>query len=211
MSEAETPIEFGDDRFDVTQKTIRSATFLHILDTGQPAAIKAIAQATQLPEPVATHVLEAFREQGMAQIDDGHVFGIAGISVTRTRHTLHLSQGERWTWCALDAIGIVGALGFGTITSQSHKGDITLSLDDGIFRPEGTAIFIADGYGTTNSIGQWCPLVDFFFDQASADHWAEQNEVPGRGVSITRLAPVAAERWRTIIEDGRDATSLPHG
>lgn len=200
MSEAETPIEFGDDRLDATQKAIRSAAFLQILDTGQPATIKTIAEATQLPEPVVTDVVEAFTERGMAQIGDGQVLGIAGLSVKATRHTIALPQGERWTWCALDGVGIVGATGSGTIISQTPHGDVSLTLDNGVFRPEGMAIFIADGYGMTSSVSQWCPLVDFFPNAAAADVWGSRNGVAGRGVPVAHLATLAAARWRAIIE-----------
>lgn len=200
MSEAETLIEFGDDRLDLTQKAIRSAAFLQILDTGRPAAIKAIAQARQLAEPVVTNVLEAFAERGMAQIDDGQVLGIAGLSVKATRHSIALPQGQRWTWCALDAVGIVGATGSGTIISRTPRGEVSLTLDNGAFRPEGMAIFIADGYGMTSSVSQWCPLVDFFPDAAAADVWGSRNGVAGRGVPVAHLATLAADRWRTIIK-----------
>lgn len=208
MSESDVPIEFGDDRLDATQRAVRSAAFLRLLETGEPIGIETIVENIQIPERAVAEVLEGMAERGSVQLSDGQVFGIAGLSVTPTRHTIRLSQGERWTWCALDAIGIVGALGSGTITSQTQEGDITLSLDNGVFHPKGMAIFIADGYGMTSSIGQWCPLVDFFPDQASADGWAEQNEVHGRGVPITRLASVAAERWRTMIEEGRDSAPI---
>lgn len=202
MSEPEAVIEFGDDRLDATQRAVRSAAFRHLVDTGQRAHIATIAENTPIPQHTVGEVLQGMAQRGTVQFDnDGRVLGIAGLSVTPTRHTIIVAQGERWTWCALDAIGIVGALGSGTITSQTPEGDVILSLDKGVFHPKGWAIFIADGYGVTSSIGQWCPLVDFFPDEASADRWAEQNDVLGRGVPITRLAPMAADRWRAIIED----------
>ncbi len=198
-------MEFGDDQLDDTQRAVRSAAFVQLLETGQPTSIATVAQITRIPHRIAGEVLEGMAERGSVQLSDGQVLGIAGLSVTPTRHTIHLSQGDRWTWCALDAIGIVGALGSGTITSKTHEGDVTLSLDNGVFHPEGMAIFIADRYGMISSIDQWCPLVDFFPDDASADRWADQNDVPGRGVRITRVASVAAERWRTVIEDCRNS------
>lgn len=202
MSESEVLIEFGEDRLDDTQRAIRSAAFLQLLETGEPARIGTVSRTCGTPERLVRRVLEGMNERGSVQLEKGQVFGIAGLSVTPTKHSIVLPQGDRWTWCALDAIGIVGAVGSGSITSRTVGGDVTLSLEDGAFHPEGMAIFIADGYGTTSSIGQWCPMVDFFPDGASADGWAEQNEVSGRGMTITQLAPMAAARWRTIIGDG---------
>lgn len=40
-------------------------------------------------------------------------------SVEPTRHLIDVEVGRRWTWCALDAVGIVGALGAGVIYSQT--------------------------------------------------------------------------------------------
>lgn len=200
MSEPEVLIDFGDDRLDATEWAIRSAAFVQLLETGQPTAIETIATSAKIPDHVVGEVMESFAGRGSVQLDHEQVLGIAGLSVEPTRHSIVLPQGERWTWCALDAIGIVGALGSGAITSRTQEGRITLSLENGVFHPEGMAIFIADGYGMTSSVSQWCPLVDFFPDEASADGWATQNEVPGRGVAMASLAPVAADRWRAIIE-----------
>lgn len=200
MSEAEMPIEFGDNRLDPTQRAVRSSAFVQLLETGRPTSATTIAKNTQLPKPAVDDILTGWAERGSAQLDVGRVFGIAGLTVTPTRHAILLPHGERWTWCALDAIGIVGAIGAGTIISQAPKGVVTLSLDNGEFQPDGQAIFIADGYGLTSSVAQWCPLVDFFPDETAAEDWGSRNRVAGRGVPVPHVAKLAADRWRTIIE-----------
>lgn len=200
MSESGEPIEFGDDRLTDTQRVIRSAVFAQLLSTGQPAPITALAESTGVDRQEVDDTLNSFARRGGAQLDEIQVFGMAGLSVTPTKHKIAVSHGERWTWCALDAIGIVGALGSGTITSKTQTGPVTLSLEDGAFRPDGMAIFIAEGYGTKSSVAQWCPVVDFFPDEVTADSWAHQNDVPGRGVAVTRLASSAAQRWQAILE-----------
>lgn len=194
-------VEFGDDRLDATQKAVRSAAFLNLLDMGRPTNTTEVSRRAETPVEVANQTIRMLAKQGSAHLDgDGDLLGIAGLSVEPTKHMIALPVGERWTWCALDAIGIVGALGAGTITSRASGSSVTVSFQDGRFHPEGLAIFLADGYGLTSSISQWCPLVDFFPNVEAADSWAREHDVSGRGVPVARLVATATDRWRTIIE-----------
>lgn len=61
-------------------------------------------------------------------------------------------------------------------------------------------MFVADGYGMTSSLGQWCPLVDFFATVEAADRWSAEQGVEGRGVPLLDIAEGAGDRWRAIIE-----------
>jgi hypothetical protein len=195
-------VDFGDDRLDTTQRKVRSAAFLELLCAGRPASNETVARDAGSPICLVREVLAQFAERGSAQFDGkDRIVGIAGISIEPTRHTLDLPPGKRWTWCALDAVGIVGALGSGTITSTGPGGDFAIGYHKGCFDPADLVIFIADGYGITSSIGGWCPLVDFFPSIPAAEDWARERGIEGRGVPVRHLASIAAERWRTIIEE----------
>jgi hypothetical protein len=46
----------------------------------------------------------------MAEVDDGTIVGMDGLTTRRTRHGLVLDGVELWTWCAYDIVGIAAAL-----------------------------------------------------------------------------------------------------
>jgi Alkylmercury lyase len=80
----------------------------------------------------------------------GRVTAAAGLSVEPTRHRLQTSGGARWTNCAYDALGILGALGVdGEIatTSPLTAKPITVGFEAG--RPAGSdvVLFLADQSG----------------------------------------------------------------
>lgn len=194
-------IDFGDDRLEPEQRRVRSAAFLALLRTGHPVSTRAVAQNAKTTVDTVTEVLSHFAGRGSVQYNDhGRVAGIAGLTVQPTRHVTHLPQGRRWTWCALDAVGIIAAVGSGKIDSTGPGGEFHLAYRDARFDPAGLAVFVADGYGMTSSLGQWCPLVDFFATVEAADRWSAEQGVKGRGVSLLDIAEVAGDRWGAIIE-----------
>jgi hypothetical protein len=96
------------------------------------------------------------------------VVGIAGLSIEPTQHRIELAVGQRWTWYALDAVGIVGTIGDGVIHSQVADGPMQLNVEDGEIESNDLAVLIPDGYGMTSSVDEWCPLANFFPTEASA-------------------------------------------
>lgn len=194
-------LDFGDDRLEPEQRRVRSAAFLGLLRTGRPVSARAVAQDAQTTLETVTEVLSYFAGRGSVQYDDhGRVVGIAGLGVQPTRHVIHLPWGRRWTWCSLDAVGIVAAVGSGKIDSTGPGGEFHIVYRDAGFDPAGLAVFVADGYGMTSSLGQWCPLVDFFATVEAADRWSAEQGVEGRGVPLLDIAEVVGDRWRAIIE-----------
>lgn len=194
-------IDFGDDRLDPEQRRVRSAAFLALLRTGRPVSPRAVAQDAKTTVDTVTDVFAYFAERGSVQHDDnGRLVGIAGLTVQPTRHVIDLPQGRRWTWCSLDAVGIVAAVGSGEIDSTGPGGEFHIVYRDARFDPAELAVFVADRYRMTSSLGQWCPLVDFFPTVEAADHWSADRGVEGRGVPLLDIADVAGDRWREIIE-----------
>ena len=102
------------------------------------------------------------------------------MSTEPTRHRVELKVGTRWTWCALDAVGIVGAVGDGIIVSATNSGALVLEVRDGKVEPTDAAVFIADGYGMTSTMEEWCPLVNFFTTVDDAETWAGDHQGSAR-------------------------------
>lgn len=199
--DGDSVIDFGDDRLDPEQRRVRSTAFLALLRTGRPVSARAVARDAKTTVDTGTDVFANFAGRGSVQYDEsGRIVGIAGLTVQPTGHVIHLPQGRRWTWCALDAVGIVAAVGSGHIASTGPGGEFRIAYQDARFDPAGLAIFVADGYGMTSSLGQWCPLVDFFPTVEAADRWSAERRVEGRGVPLLDIAEVAGDRWRAIIE-----------
>jgi hypothetical protein len=151
-------VEFGDHRLNPIQLTVRAAAFRLLLDKGQPVAVTSVAEAAGVDVATTIAVLEGFAQTGNVSIAGDQVIGIAGLSVEPTRHRVELAAGRRLTWCALDAVGIVGAIGDGVIHSETADRAVELRVADGKLESTDLAMFVAEGYGLTSAVDQWCPL-----------------------------------------------------
>ena len=107
----------------------------------------------------------------------------------------------RFTWCALDAVGILGALeADGRVTSiEPDTGDrIVIDFVGGV--PAGAAsMFILRGYDGSNVVDEWCSQVNFFVDAVAAEAWAEAHHRDGDIVSIADVAGEAAQMWGEVV------------
>lgn len=193
-------VEFGDDRLDPIQLSVRTAAFRLLLDSGQPASIASVAGAANVDPTTATHILEGFAGTGNVSIDGDQLMGITGLTVAPTRHRIEVAAGRRWTWCALDAVGIVGAVGDGVIHSEMADALVRLEVKDGALETTELAVFVADSYGITSAIDQWCPLVNFFPNVAAATAWAEKEGIKGRAFPVRAVAARLIERWRSVLD-----------
>lgn len=192
-------VEFGDHRLDPVQLAVRAAAFRILLDEGQPATVTSIAESAGVDVANTIEVLEGFAKTGNVSFAGDQVLGIAGLSVEPTQHRIDLADARRWTWCALDAVGIVGAIGDGVIHSEMAQVPVQLHVKDGEVESTNLAVFVADGYGMTSAVDQWCPLVNFFPTLESATAWAEATGAPGRSIPVTTIAPQLIERWRSVL------------
>lgn len=181
---------------------VRSAGFALLLEEGRPVPPIDVATASGVSEiAVEARLAEAVAE-GRARLDDrGDLIGIAGLSVVPTRHRVDIDGRTRFTWCALDAIGILGALeADGTVTSiEPDTGDrIVIDFVGGV--PAGAAsMFVLRGYDGSNVVDEWCSQVNFFVDAAAAEAWAEAHHRCGDVVSIADVAGEAAQMWGDVV------------
>lgn len=162
-------------------------------------AVTSIAEAADVDVATTIEVLEGFAQTGNVSFGGDQVVGIAGLSVEPTRHRIELTAGRRWTWCALDAVGIVGAIGEGVIHSDMGDGLVRIEVNDGEIELNDHAVLVPDGYGMTSSVDQWCPLANFFPTTEAATAWAETNRVKGQAIPVTTVAPQLIERWSALL------------
>ncbi|MFQ5947760.1 MAG: organomercurial lyase [Acidimicrobiia bacterium] len=171
--------------------------------------VEELAAAAGLDIGQVDDILASRRAQGRVQFDDhGRLIGIAGLTIEPTRHQLHLGATTRWTWCALDAVGILGALqATGTVQSTDPRTGNPVGIDFTDGEPQGdTTLFILGGYDGSNLVEEWCPLVNFFATPADAQAWVYANHLEGDIVSVARIAADAADMWRPVLE--RDAPQV---
>jgi Alkylmercury lyase/DprA winged helix domain len=138
----------------------------------------------------------------------GEVVGALGLTIEPTAHELLIGETRRYTWCALDAVGILAALrATGSVRSTSpHTGrPVDIGFRDGepCSGDLSVGLFLACYQPGTKVVDNWCPLVNFFEDAESASHWAAQRGVTGEFVPLMAATQSAGERWRARLEIGR--------
>ncbi len=148
--------------------------------------------------------------RGRVRLDtESRVVGIAGLSIEPTRHQLRIGAATRWAWCALDAVGIVGALATdGTVASTDPYTGRLVVVDFVAGKPQGeAALFILGGYDGHDVVEEWCPSVNFFGTADDAAAWAAAESVQGEVVAVTHVAADAAEMWRPVVGPARQPVS----
>jgi Alkylmercury lyase len=180
---------------------LRSAGFGLLLESGRPVEIAEWAAAAHLDLDAVTTALDS--HAGRVQTDDsGRLLGIAGLTVEPSRHELDIDGKQRWTWCALDAVGILGALdATGSIRSTDPRTGAAVEIEFVDGHPQGdAALFILGGYDGGNVREEWCPLVNFFTSRSDAEVWVTDNELAGDIVSVVDVAEEAAAMWRPVTD-----------
>ncbi len=183
-------------------RALRSAGFRLLLEQGQPVPPERLAAEAGLSVAQITDIL-ATRLQGRVELDDeGNLLGVAGLTLTPTRHQLTIGAKTRWTWCALDAVGILAALeASGNIqsTDPNTGQEINIAFTNG--QPDNdAALFILGGYDGGNVREDWCPLVNFFPTTQDAQMWVSENQLEGDIVSVTDITKDAAAMWRPVTD-----------
>lgn len=192
----------ADDNVGTDMAALRSAGFRLLLEGGSPVAQSVWADAAGVDSGAFERALREASARGRVALDDGgRLVGIAGLTVEPTSHRLDIDGFSRWTWCALDAIGILGALeADGSITSSDPGTgeDIEITFCGGI--PVGdAAMFIVAGYADVNVMESWCPLVNFFTSEKAATDWVQAQGLEGDVVSVAQVATEAADIWKPVI------------
>ena len=182
---------------------IRSAGFTLLLETGRPVTVADLIAATDVPPDRVAEIFASVRARGRVEFDyEGRLIGLAGLTLTPGRHELTIDGTTRWTWCALDAIGILGALeASGTVTSTDPQMGETIEIEFTDGHPDTDAhLFILGGFGEGNVREEWCPLVNFFSSRRAAEEWVAAEGLEGDVVAVADITPDAAAMWRPVVD-----------
>ena len=181
---------------------LRSTGFRLLLHYGLPVDVEHWATESGIDVATLNEIMETSGAKGRVQFDtDGRLVGIAGLTIEPTRHELNVEGTVRWTWCALDAVGILGALeATGTIRSTDPRTEAAIAIDFVQGEPDNEAtLFILGGYDGGNVVEDWCPLVNFFATRLDAEEWVTAEGLDGDIVSVSSVASQAAEMWRPVV------------
>ncbi len=182
---------------------LRAAGFRLLLEQGRPIPLDELAAAAGLTRRGVDEILTRPEARGRVRLDaEGRVVGIAGLSIEPTRHELRIGTTPRWAWCALDAVGILGALAAdGTVASSDPHTGRPVVVDFVAGEPHGeAALFILGGYDGHDVVEEWCPSVNFFGTADDAAAWVAAASVEGDVVAVAHVAADAAEMWRPVAD-----------
>jgi hypothetical protein len=202
---ADTPVNLPLAEQPLDDQALLARAFWLLLDQGRPVEVGALADALQREPAAVAAAVDRLAEAGLTRRDPvGRLLGSHGLSVTPTRHELTVDGTRRWTWCAYDAVGILGALAAdGQVRSRSpHSGTpIELGFHGG--RPAATeaVVFLAEG-PCRSVIDDWCPLVNLFEDDQAATAWARQHGIAGAARPVAQATRLGTAAWRAYLWPG---------
>ena len=188
-----------------TDNAILRAAFWQLYETRAPVPAGAVATAVELDPAAVKHQLDLLDLAGrIRRTDANDVTGAVGLSIEPSRHQLRLGIGTFYTWCALDALGIMVALeATGQVCTTSPHSDAPIEIDFTGGEPTGGAldsVLFLPGYQPGTSVVQaWCPLVNLFEHTDAARTWAADQGLTGKFVPLAQAAPQAGEMWRPRI------------
>ena len=182
---------------------VRIAAFRNIYRGNAPSVTGLAKQLSVLSGDIQTAV-HRLVERGLATVDErGRVTGSHGLSLVPSDHRVSFDVGDRYVWCAVDAVGIPAALGVDAeIASRCFRcGEpVALTINGG--QPEGpAAVLLLIGIGATGSSGSViedvCPTINFFCSRAHADAWAA---AAGRVsiINVRQAAEIGRRQWADV-------------
>jgi hypothetical protein len=189
---------------DEQEKQILTAAFGTLLNTGHRISISDLSTGATVDREKTSECMESMHRSGSLKLDsDQFIVAAAGLSVSPTKHEILFLDGRRfWTWCALDILGIFGALGAsGSAKSYEPVEDKVIQIDfvDGVPQNANAMVFIADTTRVISICCDWCPNVNFFASRSSGEEWLQKNAVEGSLISIHNVVSAARAVWSRYI------------
>ena len=179
---------------------VRRAAFRQLL-SGQSAGIETVTDEAGLSTEAARDAVDLVVSVGMAEVDDGTIVGMDGLTTRRTRHGLVLAGVELWTWCAYDIVGIAAALGAESV-GRTQCGACGRSIEVVIREgePKGTAVGWLPDESCSDVMADFCPSALLFCSRAHLDEWRTgQATAPGAALDIENLAERGRAFWRQLV------------
>lgn len=150
--------------------------------------------------------IAALIDVGLMTVDEtGFVTGSHGMSILPSDHRVIFDIGERFVWCAVDAVGIPAAMRIDAqVESRCFHCSEPVGLTIRRGEPQAPASEILRiGLGTAGCTGKViedvCPMLNFFCGQEHAERWAEG--VGGANViTIQQAAEIGRREWADVID-----------
>jgi alkylmercury lyase len=186
-------------------QALLARAFWLLLDHGRPVELDALADALQREPAAVAAAVDRLEQAGLTRRDPaGRLLGSHGLSVVPTHHELVIDGRRRWTWCACDAVGILGVLeADGRVRSRSpYSGTLVeLTFDAGQPAATDAVVFMAEG-SCRSVIDDWCPLVNLFEHDQAATTWARQHGISGAARPVAQATRLGAAAWRAYLWPG---------
>jgi alkylmercury lyase len=201
----DTPVNLPLAEQPLDDQALLARAFWLLLDHGRPVEVGALADALEREPAAVAAAVDRLEQAGLTRRDPvGRLLGSHGLSVTPTQHELTVDGQRRWTWCAFDAVGILGALeADGRVRSRSpHSGTpIELGFHGGWPDATEAVVFLAEG-PCRSVIDDWCPLVNLFENDQAATAWARQHGIAGAARPVAQATQLGAAAWRAYLWPG---------
>jgi hypothetical protein len=183
---------------------VRAAAFAVLLEEGKPVEPERLSRLTRLGRARLDPILVEEEQRGSLRRDDsGTVVVCGGISLAPTHHRITFGGKRRFTCCAYDALGILGALGTdGEIDSVSPETGTPIRvrfLGGRPQEPEGV-LFFADDSCCESTLEDWCQNVNLFEDDTSAMRWSARSGVAGRVLGLEEATEMGARAWSRLLD-----------
>lgn len=180
---------------------VRTAGFRLLLETHAPVALSELSAVAGLAYADTALLLDKATNRAAARLDsDGKLVAIAGLSVAPDRHEITVWGRRFWTWCAYDALGILGALGatghLETVDPSSGTA-ITVRFAGGTPEMTSSVLFIP-ARATHASNAEWCPNANLFATGHAAKSWARSRQIEGRVLPLADATRFATGDWQRL-------------
>jgi hypothetical protein len=185
------------------EKRVRTAAFQAIY-RGEKLSAAQLAHRLAEPAERVQMAVRSLLERGLVTADGtGRLTGSHGLSLVPSDHRVTFDVGQRYVWCAVDAVGIPAALGVDAeVTSRCFfcGEPVALTIEKGEPQsPSADLLFI--GLGVAGSTGRinddLCPMINFFCSRGHAEAWAT-TAGQANIMSVRQAADVGRREWADV-------------
>jgi alkylmercury lyase len=181
---------------------VRRAAFRQLL-SGRAVAIEEVAADAGLAGDTALEAADLVASVGMAEVDEGTIFGMDGLTTRRTRHRLVLGGVELWTWCAYDIVGIAAALVADAVGSTQCGGcgrEIEVVIRKGRLEGGTAEVGWLPDESCSNVMAEFCPSALLFCSRSHLDQWRAREGIgSGAALDVESLAERGRSDWRQLV------------
>lgn len=183
---------------------LRTQSFQLLLKSGAPVEVDDLAKLSQTDRSKVAATLGDLDRAGRIRRDEaGRVVGAAGLSVVPASHQIEVGGRHFWTWCAYDALGILGSLGKGgtVITKSPQTGDrLEIQFDGPMPLRHDLVLLMADTSDCVSTVEDYCPRVNLFESEELARQWMAGNGVEGEVLTIDEATRVGIADWTPLLD-----------